>query len=118
MANLTIVFGIVLILTGFITYFGTGQESATALLPSVAGIPIVIAGMIAGNPKRGRIPLYVAVGLVVILALGTLRGVSALFGGDTTTAAIVNTVLFVLSIGYLAVFVYMMRLESRVHSGE
>jgi hypothetical protein len=111
--NLTIIFGIVLILTGFITYFGTGRESATALLPAIAGIPIVIAGMVAVNPNRQRISLYVAAGLIAILAFGTLRGVSALIGGETTTAAIVNTVLFVLSVGYLAVFVYKMRVESR-----
>jgi hypothetical protein len=116
MANLTIIFGIVLILTGFITYFGTGQESMTALLPSIAGIPIVIAGMVAANPTRGRTPLYVAVALVAILALGTIRGVTALIGGDATTASIVNTVLFVLSVGYLAVFTYRMRIEDRVQS--
>jgi hypothetical protein len=117
MPNLTIIYGIVLILTGFITYFGTGQESATALLPSIAGIPIAIAGMIAQNPARRRIGLYVAVALVAILAFGTLRGVTALVGGDATTASIVNTVLFVLSVGYLAVFIYMMRLETRTQSG-
>jgi hypothetical protein len=114
MPNLTIIFGIVLILTGFITYFGTGQESATALLPSFAGIPIAIAGMVAQNPARRRIGLYVAVALVAILAFGTLRGVTALIGGDATTASIVNTALFVLSVGYLSVFIYTLRVESRV----
>jgi hypothetical protein len=116
MPNLTIMYGIVLILTGFIAYFGTGQESATALLPSIAGIPVVIAGIVSLNPDRRRLGLYIAGGLVVILALGTLRGVSALIGGDTSTAAIVNTVIFVLSVGYLAVFAYMMRIESRSQS--
>ncbi len=116
MANLTIVYGIVLILTGFIAYFGTGQESMTSLLPSIAGIPVVIAGMIAMNPQRRKIGLYAAAGLVTILALGTLRGVGILLGGDASTASIINTVLFLLSIGYLAVFIYMFRVESRAEN--
>jgi hypothetical protein len=112
MPNLTIAFGIVLILTGIIAWAGTGQESLTSLLPTVAGIPIVIAGMIAVTPQRRRIALYVAAGLVAILALGTLRGVGILLGGDAGTASIINTVLFVLSVGYLVVFVYRIRVST------
>lgn len=115
MPNLTIAFGIMLILTGFVAYFGTGQESMTSLLPSIAGIPIVIAGMIAVNPERRRVALYVAAGLVAILALGTLRGVGILIGGDANTASIINTVLFVLSLGYLGVFFYRLRGSSDAH---
>jgi hypothetical protein len=115
MPNLTIVFGIALILTGAIVYFATGQESLTALLPSIAGIPIAIAGMVAMNPERQRTGLYVAAGLVTLLALGTLRGVAILIGGDASTASLVNTGLFILSVGYLVVFVYLMRVGSRAH---
>ena len=111
MPNLTIIYGIVLILTGFIAYFGTGQESVTSLLPSIAGIPIVIAGMVAVNPERRKIGLYVAVALVAILALGTLRGVGILIGGDVNTASIINTALFLLSVGYLGVFFYRLRVS-------
>jgi hypothetical protein len=114
MPNLTIIYGIVLILTGFIAYFGTGQESVTSLLPSIAGIPIAIAGMVAQNPDRRHIGLYAAAGLVAILALGTLRGVGILVGGDANTASIINTVLFMLSVGYLAVFFYRWRLAGSV----
>ena len=112
MPNLTIAFGITLILTGIIAWAGTGQESLTSLLPTVAGIPIVIAGMIAVNPARRRIGLYVAAGLVAILALGTLRGVGILLGGDASTASIINTALFVLSVGYLVVLVYRLKLSN------
>lgn len=112
MPNLTIAFGIMLILTGIIAWVGTGQESLTSLLPTIAGIPIAIAGMIAVNPARRRIGLYVAAGLVAILALGTLRGVGILLGGDASTASIINTALFVLSVGYLVVFVYRLKLSN------
>lgn len=112
MPNLTIAYGITLILTGIIAWAGTGQESLTSLLPTIAGIPIAIAGMIAINPERRRIALYVAAGLVAILALGALRGVGILLGGDVRTASIINTVLFVLSVGYLGVFVYRIRISS------
>jgi hypothetical protein len=116
MPNLTIVFGSALILTGAIVYFATGQESMTALLPSVAGIPIAIAGMIAVNRERRRAALYVAVALVALLALGTLRGVAALIGGETGTAPVVNTLLFIVSVGYLAVFMILMRGDRRARS--
>jgi uncharacterized membrane protein len=112
MPNLTIAYGIVLILTGIVSWVGTGQESMTSLLPTIAGIPIAIAGMVAVNPQRRRLGLYIAAGLVAILALGTLRGVGILLGGDASTASIINTVLFVLSVGYLAVFVYRLRISS------
>lgn len=100
-----------LILTGAIVYFATGQESWTALLPSIAGIPVTIVGMIAVNPERRKIGLYLAAGLIAILALGTLRGVAAFLTGDLTTASIINSVLFVLSIGYLGVLVYRLRIS-------
>jgi hypothetical protein len=109
--NLTIVFGSVLILTGIIIYFATGQESLTSILPSIAGIPIVLAGIIAVNPERRKLGLYLAAGLVAILALGTLRGVAILLSGDASTASFVNTVLFVLCVGYLGVFAYRLRIS-------
>ena len=45
MARLTVAFGAVLILTGVITYFATGRESVTALIPAFIGGPIVLAGV-------------------------------------------------------------------------
>jgi hypothetical protein len=109
MPQLTIVYGIVLILTGIISYFGTGQESMTSLLPTVAGIPIALAGILAMNPERQKVGVLIASALVALLALGTLRGVAILIGGDASTASIINTVLFLLSVGYLAVLFYRIR---------
>lgn len=116
MPNFTVIFGSALILTGAIVYFATGQESLTAMLPSVAGIPVAIAGMVAMNPQRRRVALTVAAGLVGLMALGTLRGVFKFLAGDVTTASTVNTLLFVVSMGYLAVYALLSRSRSRAQN--
>ena len=115
MQQLTIGFGTVLILTGIIAYLGTGQESMTSLLPSIAGIPIVIAGLVAARPDRERIGLYIAAVLTAILAVGTLRGATKLLEGDATTAALVNGGLLVISVVYLAAFAAWLRNERRIN---
>jgi hypothetical protein len=96
-----ILFGLILILTGAIAYFGTGRESLTALFPVIAGIPILLAGWVATRPGWRRFGLYSATGLAIVLALGTLRGVFALLGGDVTTASVINMALLVASVVFL-----------------
>jgi hypothetical protein len=101
MPQLTIAFGTALILTGIFAYFGTARESATALLPAIAGIPILLAGWVAMRPGREFQGLVVAALLTAILALGTLRGVMILIGGEVTSASVINTGIFLLSVAYL-----------------
>jgi hypothetical protein len=109
MPQLTVAFGVALILTGILVYFGTGRESVTALLPSIAGVPVLLAGVVALRPEWRMYGLYAAAVLVLILALGTLRGVFTLLGGDLTTASVINTGLFLVSILYFIVFVRAIR---------
>ena len=47
MARLTVAFGAALILIGVITYFATGQESVTALIPAFIGGPVLLAGLVS-----------------------------------------------------------------------
>ena len=42
MARLTILLGIALIILGLGGYFGTGRESATALIPVLFGLPLLV----------------------------------------------------------------------------
>jgi hypothetical protein len=101
MPQLTVAFGVLLILIGVVAYLGTGRESATALLPAVAGIPILLAGWMAMRPGREFQGLVVAAVLTAILALGSLRGVMILIGGEVTSASVINTGIFLLSVAYL-----------------
>ena len=113
MARLTLGFGALLIVVGVGAYLGTGGESVTALIPAFAGIPMLAAGYlqtIQGWETRGA---YAALALAVILALGTVRGVSALADGSVTTASVVNTILLVLSLIFLVAGVQAVRGQAR-----
>lgn len=99
--RLTLGYGIALVLTGIIAYVATGAASVTSLIPAVIGVPILLAGIASMQPRWRTIALWVAFALVVILAFGTLRGVTGLLGGTLSTATMINTVLFLVSIGYL-----------------
>jgi hypothetical protein len=114
MARLTVAFGAVLILTGVITYFATGRESVTALIPAFIGGPIVLAGLVSLRPGWRSYGLYAAAGLALLLALGTLRGTFGLLGGEFSPATVINTVLLVASIGFVALCVREIRDRNRI----
>lgn len=101
--RLTIGYGAALIITGIVAYVATGAESITALLPSFAGVPILVAGIVAMQTQWNRVALWVAFALVLILGLGSLQGVFGLLGGDVTTASVLNTFIFFVSLAYLVV---------------
>jgi len=82
------------------------SPSITALIPAFIGIPLLLAGIATTNPNLGRYGGMASVGLVALLALGSLRGVflllGAAFGGDEITYPMVlQTVLVLLSGVYL-----------------
>lgn len=75
MPKLALVFGVILILQGIITYVISGMESATALIPSGFGALLVISGILAKNPAKRKHAMHAAalVGLLgVIMPLGRL----------------------------------------------
>ena len=113
MARLTIAFGVALILIGVITYFATGQESVTALIPAFVGGPILLAGLVSLRPGWRSYGLYAAAGLVLLLALGTLRGTFGLLGGEISPATVINAVLLVASVGFVALCVRDLRSQNR-----
>jgi len=82
------------------------SASITALIPTFIGIPLLLAGIATTNPNLGRYGGMASVGLVALLALGSLRGVflllGAAFGDDEITYPMVlQTVLVLLSGVYL-----------------
>lgn len=75
MQNLTLSLGILLTILGLSSYFGTGQESVTALIPSFFGIVFVILGIVARNEKFRKHAMHGAAGLALLGALGSARGI-------------------------------------------
>jgi len=98
------------------------SPSITALIPAFIGIPLLLTGIATTNPNIGRYGGMASVGLVAILALGSLRGLflllGAAFGGDDITYPMVlQTVLVILSGIYLYLAFKHVR-ETMMSSGE
>lgn len=72
MYKITIIFGLLLIATGLVGYFGTGAESLTALIPSAIGIILLLCGFIAANEKFRMAAMHVAVSIGLLGALGLI----------------------------------------------
>jgi peptidoglycan/LPS O-acetylase OafA/YrhL len=73
MAKVTIVFGVVLILLGGISFVLTGDKYPTSLIPAAFGILLIIFGALAGSPdqKRRKLMMHIAVALGLIGFLAT-----------------------------------------------
>ena len=75
MQNLTLSLGILLSVLGLASYFGTGQESITALIPMFFGIVFIILGFVAKNENFRKHAMHGAAGLALLGALGSARGI-------------------------------------------
>lgn len=72
MAKVTLVFAVLLIALGLGSFFGTGSQHFTALIPAVVGLLLGLFGLLAMSPDPGRRKLYmhinVTIGLLGFLA--------------------------------------------------
>jgi len=75
MAKFSMVWGIILIALGLISYFGISSESITALIPAFLGIPVLILGLLALNEKYLKHAMH---GIAVLMLLGFAGTVSGL----------------------------------------
>ena len=77
MAKMTITFGGLLILLGFIGYEAPGVHSLTALIPAAFGLVLVVLGILARTPnqKKRMIVMHIAVTVGLIGFLGTVKGI-------------------------------------------
>jgi len=85
MAKFSIVFGIILIILGLVSYFGISSESITALIPTFLGIPVLILGWVAMNEKYKKHSMHGAAVLVLLGFGGTVGGLIKFFrmiGGE------------------------------------
>ncbi len=85
MKNLTLSLGILLTLLGVASYFGTGQESITALIPTFFGMVFIILALFAGIESLKKHMMHGAAGLALLGAFGSARGIPGLIdilGGE------------------------------------
>ena len=111
MANVSLSFGVVLILLGVGAYFGTGGESVTALIPAFFGVPFAVLGLLARDERRLKLTMHVAAVLALLGFLGSARGISgviALAAGNEVArpvAAVVQASMAVLCLAFLVLAV-------------
>lgn len=103
----TRLFGGVLVAVGVVAYVVTGAEHITALLPAFLGLPILLAGLVAGQQRRQRTAIGLAVVLALLGVLGTAMNVAelpAMLAGDEVqrpVAVITSTITAVLCLVYV-----------------
>ena len=95
----TILFGVLLAITGVTVYIQTGSAHKTALIPAFLGGGLVICGLLAANEGRRMVVMHVA---VVIGLLGFIGSMAKLFKPDQSTAAFAGKTI---SAGLCAVFI-------------
>jgi hypothetical protein len=119
MPSTTRTLGIVLILLGLVSYFGTGRTSITALIPAFFGAVFIILAMVARNESGRRHAMHAAVALALLGLLGTLaRVLPAIGAGQLTRPAVLAQLLMsVLLIGYIALGVKSFRDARRARLG-
>lgn len=82
-----------MIVLGISGYFGTGQASPTALIPSFFGVAMLILGLLALRDRLRKHAIYSIAALSLLGFLGTARGVANYFvmlgGGDVERPAAV-----------------------------
>lgn len=85
MAKFSIVYGIILIILGLVSYFGISSESITALIPAFLGTPVLILGFLALNEKYLKHSMHATAILMLLGFGGTVGGLIKFFrmlGGE------------------------------------
>ena len=75
MARLTILFGIILILLGVLTYMQTGSQYPTSLIPAGFGILLALFGALGrtADMKKRALYMHIAVTVGLLGFLGTAK---------------------------------------------
>jgi len=111
LANTTIVFGVVLIVLGVGSYFGTNMVSPTALIPAAFGLLLIVFGVLARDEKRRKMAMHIAVTVGLLGFLGTITGLLKLFtmlaGGEVArpTAVVAQSIMAILMLVYVGMCV-------------
>ena len=65
--------GIILIALALLGYLGGGMESWTALIPAIAGAPILLSSLLAKNPNKLKLGMHIAATFGLLGFLAPLR---------------------------------------------
>lgn len=104
----TVIYAALLILLGLAGYFGTGRESATALIPAFFGAAVLVAGLLALKDALRKHAMHAASLLALLGIIGTASGFAGLLkilSGEEVErqeAVISKSVMAFLSILYFA----------------
>ena len=107
MAKLSIVYGVIFILMGLISYFGISSESVTALIPAFLGVPILLLGWVALNEKYLKHSMHASAVLMLLGFAGTVGGLIKFFrmlGGEEferSSAITVQAIMAILCLVFL-----------------
>jgi len=74
MANLTIIFGVLLAVLAVVGFVSTGSEHPTALIPAALGLLFVLFGVMANttDPKKRMLWMHISVTIALLAFLGTI----------------------------------------------
>lgn len=110
----SIIFGLLLCALSVLGMIGSAQKIATAFVPMMFGIPLVISGIISLNPHRGRVAMPIAaavasLGFITAVACAVYR-VGEIAQGEKTNMFAFELVggLAGLSAGFLTVWLVML----------
>jgi heme A synthase len=107
MEKFTRVFGIILIILGLASYFGTGMVSITALIPAFFGVVFLILGFAARKESLYKHVMHGAAVLALVGLFGSAGGllnVAYMIGGNSVerpSAAISQAIMALLCIIFI-----------------
>jgi hypothetical protein len=78
MANVALGIGAALIVLGIGSYFGSAQQSLTALIPAAFGVVLAILGALARDPGKRKMAMHIAVVVGILGFFGSARGLIGL----------------------------------------
>ena len=87
MYRVTILFGILLGITGIVGFYLTGAKHLTALIPAFIGIPLFVCGIIAAKEAMRMMAMHIA---ILIGLIGFIGAATTLFKEGQAMAAIVS----------------------------
>ena len=87
MYRVTILFGILLGITGIVGFYLTGAKHLTALIPAFIGIPLFVCGIIAAKEEMRMMAMHIA---ILIGLIGFIGAAATLFKADQEMAAIIS----------------------------
>ena len=87
MYRVTILFGILLGITGVVGFYQSGAEHPTALIPAFIGIPLFVCGIIAAKEAMRMLAIHIA---VLVGLIGFIGAAATLFKANQGMAAILS----------------------------